>query len=223
MAGGQPNPGRLRNLLKGQSVMPTQGISPIRDAFDRNIGRVQSLISVFEEQVGVGKGRHGIKEDDILRAAVVFLHASMEDLLRSIERLSLPTAASDVLDGIALAGRKRGERFQLGSLVAHRGKTVDQVIADSVDEHLGQSTYNNEKEVAAVVQRAGVDPKTVAQYLPALAALTKRRHNIVHRADRNDAPGSGHHAAQAINKGKVRGWAENVEKFADVVLKALKQ
>ena len=45
-----------------------------------------------------------------------------------------------------------------------------------------------------------------------------RRHHIVHRVDRNNTPGQGHHQAKPINHGNVKAWIKVVDEFVDEVL-----
>ena len=79
----------------------------ISNRFDLNIKRVKNLVSIYRLILsGPGKGRRGHQESDVLRAATVLLHASMEDVLRSLAYWKLPTAAPAVLDNIPLVGVK---------------------------------------------------------------------------------------------------------------------
>jgi hypothetical protein len=81
-------------------------LDPIRDNFNENLARVESLVSTYESHPEAqGRGRKSAEVLDILRAAVVFLHASLEDALRSVARWKLPSAASPVLDQIPLIGQ----------------------------------------------------------------------------------------------------------------------
>jgi hypothetical protein len=61
------------------------------------------------------------------------------------------------LNQIALAGKGgRVERFALGKLAAHRGKTVDVLIKESVNSHLERSNYNDTRDIVAVLELAGI-------------------------------------------------------------------
>ena len=53
------------------------------DRFDQNIARVDNLCNLFET-VKESKKRPTVKEGDILRAAVVFLHSALENYLGCI-------------------------------------------------------------------------------------------------------------------------------------------
>ena len=186
--------------------------------FSLNIARVRNLVSIYRNQLsGPGKGRRGHLETDVLRAAVVLLHASMEDVLRSLAYWKLPSAAPSVLEKVALVGGAN-TKFHLGNLAAHRGKTVEQVIKDSVDAYLERSNYNNCDEVTGLLSSIGLNIAPVQRYFPALESSMKRRHQIVHRADANPNTGRGSHKVSSIAPKTLDGWIGNLENFANEVL-----
>ena len=57
----------------------------IEHRFADNLTRVESLVAAYDTQVAArgAAGRVAVPTADLLRAAVVFLHATLEDLLRS--------------------------------------------------------------------------------------------------------------------------------------------
>ena len=63
------------------------------DRFNRNLARVDSLCGLFE-QTKQSTHRATVKEADILRAAVVFLHSALEDYLRGVITEWLPQKGS---------------------------------------------------------------------------------------------------------------------------------
>ncbi|QDU36457.1 hypothetical protein Mal4_07430 [Maioricimonas rarisocia] len=137
-------------------------LQPLSDRLTDNIARVHNLVSIYQKLAGSGAGRRSVGVTDVLRSAVVLLHASLEDFLRSLARVYLPNAAPHVIDSIPLKrsrGSGRGEKFLLGHLDEHRGKSVDEVIAESVDAYLERSNYNNSTEIARLLRNLGVDPK----------------------------------------------------------------
>jgi hypothetical protein len=142
----------------------------------------------------------------------------MEDLLRSLAYWKLPAASADVLDKIPLITAAPATKFALGSLVAHRGKTIDEVIAASVNGYLERSNYNNTDEVASFLTSIGVTVGNVNGWFGQVDELMKRRHQIVHRADRDETGGQGHHAVKSIGLAKVREWVNAIEGFSNAVL-----
>jgi hypothetical protein len=139
--------------------------------------------------------------EEILRAVVVLNHAYLGDFLRSVALCLLPIAGEETLNKIPLAGAAgRAEKFQLGKLAEYRGKKIDDVITESVAAFVERSTFNNVTEIMAFLQSANVKlPSreeldssssamlrlpTEGDILRLLDAMMKRRHHIVHRADK---------------------------------------
>lgn len=200
-------------------------IDTIVNRFNANIARVDNLVRLYEQTHGHGRGRRSIGANDILRAATVLLHASLEDLLRSIARWRIPIAGDPVLNKVPLAGSPgRFEKFGLGALAAHRGKTIDEVIRESVREHLERTSYSSTEEIGSFLQAIGVAVAQVNARFADLDAMTRRRHHIVHQADHNPERGRGRHRARQISVHDVRKWITAVRQFAqalEVELRAL--
>jgi len=189
----------------------------IRDRFDRNVERVRNLVSIYEKLAGRGQGRRPVQSTDILRAATVLLHASLEDYLRATAERLLPLSAPESLAEVPLVGTKfsRQPKFTLADLARHRQKSVTQLIQESVSESLELSTYNNTGEISRLLERVGVAAAKVSSSFADLDSLMKRRHNIVHRADANPDRGRGQHAALGINKGDLEHWLWAIPDFID--------
>jgi hypothetical protein len=80
-------------------------IDEIRGNLNYNLTRVENLVVIYENHPETkGQGRKPAEQLDILRASVVMLHASLEDVLRKIAYWKLPDANTDVLNDIPLAG-----------------------------------------------------------------------------------------------------------------------
>jgi hypothetical protein len=192
--------------------------SEIQNRFQANLSRVKNILAVYLAGSGKKRGRRAIQETDLLRGAVVLLHASLEDVLRSLAEWKLPFASPDSLADIPLAGTKRGARIGLQELAMYRGRTIDEVISDSVKEHLERSSYNHPGEIKMILERIGMDPAFADPYSPEIAAMMSRRHWIAHRADRNTLRGSGHHSVKPIAGIVVSRWIDAVERFGLDVL-----
>ena len=189
--------------------------------FELNIKRVKNLVYIYRMQLaGQGRGRRGHQQTDVLRAATVLLHASLEDVLRSLAYWKLPTAIPQVLDQIPLlGGGNKPKSVTLGSLSTHRGKSVDDVIKESVNAYLERSNYNNTGEVCQLLESIGLDINPVQSHLGMLNTVMARRHQIVHRADANsNASGRGNYKVLPIAPDTVDTWITNTENFAQVVL-----
>jgi hypothetical protein len=122
---------------------------------------------------------------DVARAAVVFLHSSLETALREIVRLQLKQDAD--ISYIPLAGQpgfsSRKEKFTLNDLAKYHGQSVDEVIAESVDGYLSSLSFNNTKDITDTFARLNLPQSTLGQYYPILDEMINRRHQIVHEGD----------------------------------------
>ena len=195
----------------------------IQQRITDNIARVRNLIQIYETHLmGTGSGRRGHLQTDVLRAATVFLHASLEDFLRNIAYWKLPDAAKVVIDKIPMVGLGRNAgKFSLGELVAHKGKTVDELIKESVNEYLERSSYNNTGDLALFLTTVGIDPSSVNERFSDLEALMSRRHQIVHRGDIDESGGRGNSRIRSLGRSPVGVWIGAVEEFSTAVLSKL--
>ena len=198
-----------------------ESIAPYIDNLVQNLGRADNLVDIYNDLYGKTKGRKSVHKVDILRAAVVFTHAALEDFLRSVAATYLPKADEKVLDTIPLVGLSssgRPEKFFLGKLASHRGKSIDQVIDESVVQYLERSNYNNTQEIAALLSSIGLDVSYVSKAFPELEKMIRRRHQIVHRADRVSIKGKGKQYAQTLSSAVVKRWISNTRTFMSRVL-----
>jgi hypothetical protein len=159
--------------------------------FRLNMQRIAGLTKlVFPGGGAAAPTAAAIESDDVradlFRAIVVFLHATFEDGLRTAARQRLADAAPKVLEDIPLVGTtklRRAEKFHLGSLAAHRGKTVDHLIRESVEEYLTRESFGSCADVEEILRQMGLDTKPFKSLYPYLDGMMKRRHRIVHEAD----------------------------------------
>jgi hypothetical protein len=188
MESGQEKLGNIVHRLKTDREFAGKMGARLLPYFARlaeNNQRVNRLLQFFDEDL---KEREG--GEDILRAAVVLIHASLEDFLRTLASELLPAGDENSLKDIPLAGSGsfgRNEKFVLGQLAQHRGKTVDELLRQSVADNLGRSNYNNTKEIAQLLTKIGFKPEEHNDEFAAIDQMIQRRHQIVHRADRVDA------------------------------------
>jgi hypothetical protein len=126
----------------------------------------------------------------------------------------LPFTSAKVLENIPLTGMKRNLKFSLGDLINHRGKRVDELIKLSVDVYLEHSNYNNITEISTLLKDIGIEVEKVKGTFSDLSKLMQRRHQIVHRVDRNPQTGK----AASVKKDDVKRWIDAVEKFTKEVL-----
>lgn len=152
---------------------------------------------------------------EILRSVIVLNHAYLEDFLRNVALWLLPLAGEEALNEIPLSGNGRAEKFSLGKLAHHRGKSVDSLIRESVAGYMERSTFNNVTDVMSFLKSVGVtiprenDSSTTSppqlpvtdEVLSHVESMMQRRHQIVHRGDRIRDRG-----LQEISEGEVLTW-----------------
>jgi hypothetical protein len=177
--------------------------------------RVENLITLYELHVGSkAKGRKTTPSADILRAAVVLLHATFEEMCRAVEKHMLPYATKEAINSVPLKGtgdRGQASKFFLGELLPFRGRTVDDLILESHKEYLSRSTYNSPDDLCAMLAKYRLDKRYFEPFLADLAELNKRRHHIVHQADSNDKKGKGQHRYKSISTASVRSWLRSMQ------------
>jgi hypothetical protein len=145
---------------------------------------------------------------------VVLTHAHLEDSLRTLAETFLPLASEEALNNVPFVGTPgRPEKFFLGKLAKHRTKTVDELIRESVREHLDRSNFNNVTEIASLLQGLGIPvPESQKENLPLIDAMIQRRHLIVHRGDRVKSK-DGCLQTQVINIAEVHEWMNATNDF----------
>lgn len=200
-------------------------IDDIVYAFENNFKRLKNLIDLYES-LSSGRGRKSTQELDLLRATTVLAHATLEDYLRSLLAWRLPLADKDKLKRVPLRGisdSNRSTKFELSDLVEFRGQTVDEVIELSVKEYLGMQSYNDTNDIVAALSTISVDiTKEIRSTFSSLDEMIRRRHNIVHRADRDEKSGKGNHQIKSINSNQVKAWKLTIDTFATEVNKNFK-
>jgi len=89
------------------------------DRFLENLGRVENLIKIYDFLNKLVETEEGDHPDtrDVLRSAVVMIHASLEDFLRSMASAHIPRSHSQLLERIPLVGKLRSGKS--------RGSTLD--------------------------------------------------------------------------------------------------
>lgn len=158
----------------------------IKARYWANANRVGNLI-LLAAKAGEGKALAGLPGEaiDVLRAAVVFLHATFEDMLRTLGRHRLGRADDAALEAIqnALGSRNQPYRFTLRELANHRGKSIDAFVDDTIGIYLSTKSFSSTSEVSAFLPMIGLDVRDFADLYPYLSELMTRRHEIVHTAD----------------------------------------
>lgn len=123
--------------------------------------------------------------EDIIRAMIVFLYASIEDFLRELVRILYERLPEGRLDKIQIrVGSKNLNTIGLGTLKRYPDKLFADVVRDSVNKWLSDKNFTNVPAVKAILRDLGIKiKKSWADYLKSLGQLMQRRHDIVHKAD----------------------------------------
>ncbi len=187
----QPQPDSITTKVKEDLERQIDAIlQPYTQRHSENIHRITELLRLYMRLKANPESSSLPAINDILRAAVVFAHATLEDFLRTIGARLLPYANEPGLNEIPLKGQNpmRPVKFFLGTLAQFKGQSIDAVIAQSVDAYLQHTNFNNTGDIAAHLEKLGVDPSAVNRSFTKLDQLLERRHLIVHQADRLDIP-----------------------------------
>lgn len=206
--------------------MDSTEVETIAGNFDANVDRVRSLVDAFEKLAPMGPGSPSILRVDILRAAIVLLHASLEDVVRSASERLLPHCGRKILDDIGFPDgpEKTKPKFSLGDLHAYKGQSVDDLIQAAVSTSLQRSNYNSVAEIAGALERIGIKPQDVLDpHQATLEAFIKRRHLIVHRADKSPflKRGRGVRFTQHLSKATAESWLNVVADVGRKIISAL--
>lgn len=189
--------------------------------FDKNFERLNNLLQLYET-ISTGKGRKPTNTIDLLRATVVLTHSTLEDFLRSVMLWRLPNADKDVISTIPLIGTGTKNTFDFGKLLPHKSKTVEEIITLSVREYLNSRSFNNTEQITGSLNSVNISINDeMRQTFRALDEMIKRRHNIVHQADRESKKGKGYHRIKSLSHQTVSSWRDAVDKFVKEVIKNL--
>jgi hypothetical protein len=201
-----------------------------------NLARVDSLINLYdyastllrrhEEAVRQGHVQPMERAPDpleILRASTVFLHASLEDVLRSMAAKHISRTNRDVLKDVPfLDSGIRANKASLADLLRYQGETIEGLIDKSVNQWLEHQSFNDCNDIAAFLQRIGIDSTACNSECATLDEMIKRRHKIVHNADRRDVyDESKYSTLESIDRDTVIKWRESVQRFVVIVMHEL--
>ena len=208
-----------KEILSEKSI---EAIIPYIKRIGENIKRIVDLIGLWITLKNNEEFSSKTAIDEILRASVVFTHAALEDFLRTLAAKLYPEANEQTLNQIPLMSLDqpsgRAEKFSLGRLAQFKNKTVEEVITDSVLQYLEHSNFNTMRDVTTLLERLDLDISNTNSSFPKLEELMKRRHLIVHRADRAEPIGSDEQNVLEIEGSDVLEWLAAVLQFVEDVL-----
>lgn len=192
--------------------------------FSTNLERVRGLVSLHAELVGKRTGLQvALRESDVLRSAVVLLHACLEDLTRELMLEHLPSTSPDRLADIPIvdANGRPQKHLTLEGFAGLRGRPVDEIIRASVSAYLERSSYNHPGDMERWCERIGVPIRIPKPVRDDLAALMSRRHLIAHRLDRKPGERVARKLPLSISQATVERWIRVVEQLGrDLIAQA---
>ena len=181
-----------------------------------NMRRVGNLILMHSKLV---EANIGTKEQrsDILRAAVVFLHGSIEEIVRNLFVDRLHRGKTEMLNELgysAYGPANRSKGVLLGDLLKnHGGRFVDNVIFDAINAHVDILNINNADQLVAQLRKVDINAAPVAPYLENLDKIMRRRHQIVHQMDREDSLDPDTRPIAEISASYVKEWFDTTIEF----------
>jgi hypothetical protein len=183
--------------------------------FSENMERVENLINGAEFIDATEPESY--LSDEVLRAAVVFLHSTLEEVIRNLYLSRIPHVRIENLNKIPLATERgtgsRPEKILLGQLIPFQGKLVENVIIDSIKYYVDSMNLNNSSQLIGALDLAEVPCASLSMFLPKLNEMMQRRHQIVNQMDRSAELDPLDFPINNISIPMVRDWKNNVELF----------
>lgn len=182
--------------------------------FAENIARVDHLLAAAARLDD--PGTDSVLSKEVLRAAVVFLHSTLEEVIRSLYVHKLPHVSVEHLNTVPLAGRDpspRPKAIALGDLRIFSGQFVDNVIIESINRYVDMLSLNNSTQLVHCLELAEIPHADKAEFLGPLDALMRRRHQVVHQMDRSNALDPLTEPINDIDASVLRSWRSAVEEF----------
>jgi RiboL-PSP-HEPN len=202
--------------------MSTQQITllaEVEEVFENNIKRVNSLIVKHNQLIKINAktaSKPTVQDTDLLRAAVVFSHAALEEAMRGAALIRL--LKLEFVDSIAELplldsdNTKPTDKIKFVDLYRHKEKTIEFFLQESLKlSILRNSTFNNTTDICNHFVRLKLNGKPNDATLALLATFFERRHLIVHHSDRRAVEGKGSFIAKTIKENHVNDWLTAVK------------
>ncbi|MNN16997.1 hypothetical protein D3C81_1301620 [compost metagenome] len=190
-----------------------------------NLSRVKSLLDLFQQSSINDIGTHD-QRSELLRAAVVFLHSSIEEIVRNLFVDRLPKLSTEVLNELTYSKygpTNRSKGVMLGDLLLnHSGRLVDNVIFDAINSYIDRLNINNSDQLVAQLQKIQIETQPIKPFLLEIDSLMKRRHQIVHQMDREDALDPDTRPISRIDVDSVKNWTDSVSQLHSEIIRQVK-
>ena len=100
--------------------------------------------------------------DEILRASIVYVHASLEEAIRDIARRRIDLWPSELLDEVPLVpGKRANTKFHFHDLLAFSKKSVGETVYGAVNDWLNATSFTSIAGILKFLKGIGVDVKKV--------------------------------------------------------------
>lgn len=180
--------------------------------------RVDHLVNLYEDfraKLKKSKGRTFPHVTDILRSAVVFCHANLEQIMREY-MLHEADWSDEFLSEIPLVNSDypRAKKITLADLVPYADKGVDDLLIESVEKYLEKKSFTSVDDLIFVVKSCHLNVEDYKKHFPLLAEMIQRRHHIVHTADVEVKSGKGRQMTKTLSVKKVRDWNKASMEFS---------
>lgn len=186
-----------------------------------NVERVDNLIENFKELDSRNLGEPG-NRSDLLRACVVFLHSTIEELIRNLFVERMPSLPRNVLDEIPFSVHKSSNRstgIKLGELLEeYRGRFLENIALDSINAYVDVLNINDTDRLATLLKKVQIDTVPLELVFPDINELMKRRHQIVHQMDRTNALDPDTGMVTDITLTQVIKWRDSTARLIQLVL-----
>lgn len=200
-------------------------MSEAYETYEINIKRVKNFINLYRIATqNQGRGRKNTQTTDILRAGIVFLHSTLEEYLRTIilskkmDSMQLDSSSfHGVLSNVNLmgdnTGKSTGKKYALADFWAVKDKKVIDVVTESLKEKIGYMTFNDYSQVIGSLKEVNIVLSYNFNAEGLIDNYIKRRHKIVHEADKNAVQGRGYYQSASINTKTLAAWIDAVDEL----------
>ena len=175
-----------------------------------NLLQLYSFMEISRKSLPDDKKYLTIDGSDILRSVVVLAHATLEDYLRSLIKLSWLEKDDDFIkEKLSNIKGRFGEKvFTIEDLINKKNKTIkaffEEYLLGYIDNHL---TFNDETQIVNYLKQCNAFNQKCKDCLKDIAEMTKRRHKIVHHADKS---GTDKKTFSRISPSEVTRWVDSL-------------
>lgn len=153
------------------------------ELFKDNLNRVESIVKLFDRLKDKGVNDYKTtKKSDLLRAAVVFLHSSFENYFREIIKNLVINSNDNTIIINLLSNLKK---IQLEDLLENKNTNIklSEYINKLVEKRMLLSSFNSVDEIVGYLNIVKISSDF--EHKSEIEEFIKRRHKIVHEADKN--------------------------------------